>query len=82
MGDFRWIDTLGGGTLDVCMPACRVGERTKRLFFVVFAPFHFPGPGDGVYGGYLPSATALLVDTCRWDGRESKLNRSRLRFRH
>ena len=72
---FRWIDTLDGGTFGICIPAFRAGERAERLYFVIFAPFHFTGSGRGVFGGSLHSATARLVDTCQRDGRGRALNR-------
>ena len=63
-----------------CMPACREGKRTELLFFVL-APFNFPGPGGGVFGGSLQSAAAPLVDTFQRDERGSALHCSHLRFR-
>ena len=62
------------------MTACREGERTELLFFVL-APFNFPGSGGGVFGGSLQTAARLLVDICQRDGRGIALNHLLLRFR-
>ena len=58
----------------------RVGRASRLNFVFALAPFHFPGPGGGLFGGSSQSATALLVDTCGRDGRGGAMHRSLLRF--
>ena len=77
---FQWNSTLGDGAFGIYMPACRQGEYAELLFFVL-APLNVSGPGGGVCGESLQSATALLVGICQQDGRGSALHRLFLRFR-
>ena len=77
---FWCIVTVGGGAFGICMPACREGDYTELLFFVL-APFNFPGPASGIFGGSVQSAAVLLVDICERDRRGGTMNRFRLRFR-
>ena len=77
---FRWNSTLGDGVFGIYMPACWKGENAELLFFVL-TPSNVSGPGGGVFGESLRSATALLTDICQQGGRGSALNRSRLCFR-
>ena len=58
----RWIVTLGGDALGICMPACRDGEHTEPLYCACAVQLSRTGRryfrgistvGGGTFGGYM-----------------------------